>query len=324
MTVPGDAVRVSRHRPRLNLDRITFMLVFLGIPLVLFTIFVLWPFAQAGYFALTNWGGYSDQVQFVGIENFTRMLGDEVFLKSVRNSVILALVVPTLTLTVAFAIACAVTSGGSSVGNVRGLRGSAFYRIASFFPYCVPAIVIGIIWAQVFDPSRGLLNGALTAMGLSQFESFPWLGNESTAMPVSIFVIVWSLIGFYTILFVAAIKGIPAETYEAARLDGAGRFRIAISVTLPQITSSFQTAYIYIGLVAVDSFVYMAALNAQGGPNYATLTMTQYLYNVAFFQGKFGYATAIGIVLAVVTLIYAALVFGVFRLIRGKDDGGRG
>jgi len=318
---PGERTAPPRPRRRPNLDRISFMLVFLVAPLVLFAVFVLLPFAQSAYYSLTSWGGYSDRLEWVGLQNFTQMLGDEVLLKSVRNSVVLALVVPTLTLTVAFAIACVVTTGGPSIGTIKGLRGSAFYRVASFFPYCVPAIVIGIIWAQVYDPSRGLLNGFLTAIGLDQFQSFPWLGNESTAMAASIFVIVWSLIGFYTILFIAAIKGIPAETYEAARLDGAGRFRIAMSVTLPQIASSFQTAYIYIGLVAVDSFVYMAALNAQGGPNYATLTMTQYLYNVAFFQGKFGYATAIGIVLALVTLVYAALVFGVFRLLRGKDGG---
>ncbi|MBD3943607.1 sugar ABC transporter permease [Microbacterium sp. NEAU-LLC] len=321
---PGE--RVTSPRPRRpprrpNFDRISFLLVFLVAPLALFVAFVLWPFAQSAYYALTSWGGYTADLEWVGLQNFTQMLSDEVLLKSLRNSVVLALVVPTLTLGIAFAIACVVTTGGPSIGTIQGLRGSAFYRVASFFPYCVPAIVIGIIWAQVYDPSRGLLNGILTAVGLDQFRSFPWLGDETTAMAASVLVIVWSLIGFYTILFIAAIKGIPAETYEAARLDGAGRFRIAVSVTLPQILSSFQTAYIYVGLVAVDSFVYMAALNNQGGPNYSTLTMTQYLYNVAFFQGKFGYATAIGIVLALVTLIYAALVFGVFRLLRGKDGG---
>ena len=98
----------------------------------------------------------------------------------------------------------------------------------SFFPYTVPAIVIGLIWAQVYDPSAGILNAFLTKVGLSGFENFAWLGDPRTAMPASMFVIIWSFVGFYMVLFVAAIKGIPAEIYEAARIDGAGRFRTAI------------------------------------------------------------------------------------------------
>ncbi len=107
------------------------------------------------------------------------------------------------------------------------MRYSGIYRVISFFPYTVPAIVIGIIWAQMYDPSSGLLNGLLTGMGLDFFKSFAWLGDKRTAMGASIFVIVWGFVGFYMVLFVAAIKGIPSEVYEAARVDGAGRLRIA-------------------------------------------------------------------------------------------------
>src|SRR5699024_10805002 len=119
--------------------------------------------------------------------------------------------------------------------------------------------------------------------------------------------------GFYTILFVAAIKGVSAEIYEAAKLDGAGRFRTAISVTIPLIRDTIQTAYIYIGIAALDSFVYMAALNPNGGPNFSTLTMTQDLFQTAFKKGQFVYATSIGVVLAVVTLLFATIVFLVNR-----------
>jgi N-acetylglucosamine transport system permease protein len=240
------------------------------------------------------------------------------------NNVIIAIVVPIVTIGIALIIAGIVTVGGPSKGQIRGIAGSSLYRTVSFFPYCIPAIVIGLIWAQVYDPSAGILNGFLTGIGLDQFQNFAWLGKVATALPASMFVMIWAFIGFYTVLFVAAIKGIPAETYEAARLDGAGRFRTAISITIPLISDSVQTAYIYIGIAALDAFVFMAALfpNA-GGPANTTLVMSQELFITAFRKGQFGYATAMGVVLAAVTLLFAAIVFAIFRLARGSATGGR-
>ena len=315
--------RAARLRRRLTFDRVSFVAVFLILPLTIFSIFELSPYIQAFYYAMTNWGGFSNEMDFVGFDNFIALLSDAKFLTAVRNSALLAAIVPTITLVTAFAIAVAVTTGGPIIGRVTGLKGGAFYRVISFFPYTVPAIVICLIWAQVYDPTRGLLNGFLRALGLDRFDGFPWIGNVHTAMPASMLVIIWGFIGFYTILFVAAIKGIPAETYEAARIDGAGRFRTAVSVALPQIVDSIQTSYIYLGLTVIDSFVYMRVLNAQGGPDYSTLTITQDLHMEAFTGGRFGYATSMGVVLAIITMIYAGIIFLIFRLVKGRDEGGR-
>lgn len=296
-----------------------FVLLTLGIPFVFYAVFVLWPFAQAFVYSLTNWSGFSDTFDFVGVANYRALIGDETFLKAVRNNLLLAIVVPAVTITLALALATMVTVGGSSAGAVRGLARSSFYRIVSFFPYTIPAIVIGLIWSQMFDPSSGLVNGLLTGVGLDQFDSFAWLGEVSTAMPVTMFVIIWGFVGFYMVLFIAAIKGIPSELYDAARVDGAGRVRMTMVVTLPMVRETIQTAYIYLGILALDAFVYMAALNASGGPQNSTLTMTQDLFNTAFKKGQFGLASAMGVVLAVLTLLFAAIVFLVSRLGKGKD-----
>ena len=296
-----------------------FVLVTLGIPFVFYAIFVLWPFAQAFVYSLTNWSGFSDTFDFVGISNYRSLISDETFLKAVRNNLLLAIVVPVVTITLALALATMVTVGGSSAGAVRGLARSSFYRIVSFFPYTIPAIVIGLIWSQMFDPSSGLVNALLTGIGLDQFESFAWLGEVSTAMPVTMFVIIWGFVGFYMVLFIAAIKGIPSELYDAARVDGAGRIRMTMMVTLPMVRETIQTAYIYLSILALDAFVYMAALNPSGGPQNSTLTMTQDLFNTAFKKGQFGLASAMGVVLAVLTLLFAAIVFLVNRLGKGKD-----
>lgn len=320
VTPPAVTPAVPRRRRRhMPMARRGFVLLTLGIPFVFYAVFVLWPFAQAFIYSLTNWSGFSDTFDFVGIANYRALIGDDTFLKAVRNNLLLAIVVPAVTITLALALATMVTVGGSSAGAVRGLARSSFYRIVSFFPYTIPAIVIGLIWSQMFDPSAGLVNGLLTGVGLDQFDSFAWLGEVSTAMPVTMFVIIWGFVGFYMVLFIAAIKGIPSELYDAARVDGAGRVRMTMVVTLPMVRETIQTAYIYLGILALDAFVYMAALNASGGPQNSTLTMTQDLFNTAFKKGQFGLASAMGVVLAVLTLLFAAIVFLVNRLGKGKD-----
>ncbi|QDZ16741.1 sugar ABC transporter permease [Humibacter ginsenosidimutans] len=298
------------------------MAVFLILPLAIFLLFVIWPFVQAIYYSLTDWGGFSPTMNFIGFQNFVKLSQDSTFIQAVLNCVELGIIVPLVTIVVALIIASVVTVAGPSKGQIRGVKASGFYRTVSFFPYCIPAIVVGLIWAEVYDPSAGLLNGFLTAIGLHGFNNFAWLGEVATAMPASMFVIIWGFIGFYTVLFVAAIKSIPAEIFEAVRLDGAGRFRTAISITIPSILDNIQTAYIYLGIAALDSFVYMSALfpNA-GGPNNTTLVISQDLFNTAFRKGQFGYATAMGVVLAALTLVFAGIVFLIVRLVRGREEG---
>jgi N-acetylglucosamine transport system permease protein len=304
-----------------TLDRVVFMAAFLILPLAVFVVFELWPYLQAVYVALTDWTGFTSEKDFVGLANFARMLHDPAFLQALGNSLTLVAVVPTVVIFLGFVIAFVVTAGGPSTGPIRGIRGAGVYRVLTFFPYCVPAIIIGLIWAQAFDPRHGLLNSALLGLGLPWFKNFAWLGQVSTAMPSAMFVIVWASVGLYTILFVAAIKGVPAETYEAAKIDGAGKLRIAVQVTLPQMLDNVRTGYIYIGLAAIDSFVFMQALFPRNSsPQHSATTLTQQLYIEAFQQGRFGYATAMGLVLALLTLAYAGLVFLVFRLIRGRDN----
>lgn len=325
-TAAVTAAQAGRRKPsrlgrrKLTFDYISFLLVFLGLPLAIFLIFVISPFIQAVYYSMTNWTGFSPNMDFIGVDNFVRLFQDSTFLQAMGNNALLAIVVPLITIVIALIFASMITVGGPSHGQVRGLRGSSFYRVVSFFPYVIPAIVIAILWNMIYTPS-GLLNGILALFGVEN--EFSWLGDGRTAMGATIFVIVWSMVGFYMVLFVAAIKGIPAETLEAARIDGAGRFRTVTSILLPQIRDNVQTAYIYLGILALDAFVYMAGLNATGGPGNSTLVMSQYLFRTAFEKGQFGLASAMGVVLAVLTLVFAAIVIGVFRLIGGKDEGGR-
>ncbi|MFB9376308.1 carbohydrate ABC transporter permease [Kineococcus gynurae] len=317
---PGPARTRGR---RSGWDRRSLILVFLGVPFAFYFLMVLYPFSQAVYYSVTGWSGFSPDQPFVGLANYQRLFSDGTFLTALGNSLLLLLVVPAVTLFLSFVLAVLVTFGGSTSGGVRGLRNSGFYRVVSFFPYVVPAIVIGIIFSQVFNPANGLLNGFLLALGLDGFRDFAWLGDPGTAMPATMAVIVWAFVGFYLVLFVAAIRGIDPELFEAARLDGAGRFRSAVHIAAPGIAGGVRTAYVYMGILALDAFVYLQALNPTGGPDNSTLVVTQQIFTTAFTRGQFGVACAMGVVLAVVTLLFVGVVFGLSRFLPGFERGGR-
>lgn len=302
----------ARRKARWSFDSVSFFLVFLGLPLALFLTLVIWPFLQAAFYSFTDWGGFSQDFNIVGFENYVRLAGDGTFRTAMFNNIKLAIVIPLVTLAIALAFATLVTVGGRGIGQTVGVKNSGFYRVVSFFPYVIPAVVTAVIFMKVFDPSDGLLNRLLPA-GLER----NWLGSITTAMPASMVVIVWAGVGFYMLLFIAAIKSIPAEIFEAARLDGAGRLRTMWSVILPSIRENVQTAWIYIGIAALDAFVFMHILNNSGGPDNSTLVMPQYLFRLAFSQNQFGYASAVGVAMAVVTLVFAAAVFTINRLTGG-------
>ena len=129
----------------------------------------------------------------------------------------------------------------------------------------------------------------------------------------------WGYVGFYMLLFVAAIKSIPAEIFESARIDVAGRFRVAVSITVPLIRDNIQTAWIYLGIISLDAFVYMSVLNPFGGPDNSTLVMSQQLWD-SFQNARYGLACAQGVVICLFTLAFASVVGLVNRLTGGKDS----
>lgn len=214
----------------------------------------------------------------------------------------LAVVLPVVTIALSLTLATLVTVGGATRGRTTGVAGAGVYRVVSFFPYAIPTIVTGILWQQVYSPQGGLLNGVLDAIGLHHLAHTPWLGDPHLALGAIVVAIVWSFVGFYMVLFVAAIQGVPAEIYEAARLDGAGRLRTAVQITVPLIRDNVNTAIVYLAILGLDAFTYTAILAPTGGPDNQALVVTQYLYS-SFATAKYGYAIAMGVVLALVTLV---------------------
>lgn len=304
--LPESAPRSRGRRLRPTPSRILFFALFLGVPMLIYIVFVVSPFVQAFYYSLTDWRGLARAPQFIGLDNYATLLQDPVFLKALRNNLIFMIVLPTVTISLAFALAILVTVGGDTRGAIRGIRGATIFRVVSFFPYVIPAVVIGILFAFIYSPNGGLLNGLLNLIGLDI--QIAWLGDRRFALAAIVVAVVWSLVGFYMVLFVAAIKSIPSEVVEAARIDGAGRFRLSVAVILPMVRENVSTAAVYMGIMALDMFVYINVMTPNGGLGKSTEVVSRYLYQTAFSESRFGLASAMGVIMALLTMLMAVLV----------------
>lgn len=291
-----------------------FILSALIIPVALYVIFVVSPYGQAVWIAMTDWGGYSASWNFVGLDNFARVLRDADFLRALGHNVIMLVVCPVLIILLGLFLATMITFGGSGrSGNraVTGVRGAGFYRVVYFFPSVLSIAVIAVMWQAVFEPRNGLLNGFLTAVGLAGLRQV-WLGDPRTALASVIAVMVWVSAGFYVVLFTAAMASIPTEIIEAALIDGANRWATFWRIVLPLVWSPVQTAIIFLIIGALDGFAVVQILT-NGGPDNSSTVMSLYMYDTAFKSSNFGYASAIGVTLLVITLVLTTVTLRITR-----------
>ncbi|MER6826823.1 sugar ABC transporter permease [Streptosporangium sp. NPDC000563] len=290
--------------------RTRFVAGFLAIPLTLYLIYVIAPYAQAFYIAFTDWRGVNATPRLVGLENFRRLLADNVFWQAVSHNLVLLLLLPILTLGIALFFAFLLNAGGR--GGTGGIWGSKFYRVVFFFPQVLAVAVVAVLFQQVFRPDRsGMLNAPLIALG---FEPIGFLSSTDVAFWSILAVLVWQAVGFYVVLFSAGIASIPRDLFEAAAIDGAGGPSLFLRVTLPLLWDTIQVGWVYLGIAALDVFAIVWVMTAEhGGPDHSTTVMAAEIYRTAFQYFKFGYASAMGVVLFFFTIGFAALALRLSR-----------
>jgi N-acetylglucosamine transport system permease protein len=289
-----------------------FIATFLVPPLLLYAIFVVSPYAQAFQIAATDWGGLSPEYEFVGIDNFQRLIGDGRFWNALRHNALLLVLLPVATILLGLFFASMISVGGRTdrVG-VHGVRGAAVYRIVYFFPQVLSVAIIGVLWKEMYAPNSGIINGVLRAVGLDAVAR-PWLGDPRFAFWCVALVMLWSNVGFYVVLFSAAMQSIPRDIYEAALLDGANRATTLFRVTVPLLWDTIQVAWVYLAILAIDGFAVVQIIT-NGGPGFASDVVGLRLYDTAFTDSQFGYASAIGVAMFFLTLSVAVLFLRVTR-----------
>ncbi|PZG12066.1 ABC transporter permease [Micromonospora craterilacus] len=300
-----------------------FVTGFLALPVGLYLFYVVWPFLQAAGYSLTDWGGYSDRQQFVGLENYIRLFSDELIRKAFWHNVFFLVTVPLFTIALALFLAFLLNVGGrEDRAGIRGVFGSGLYKVIFFFPQVLSLVVIAVMWQQIYRADgQGLINGVLMKIGLIDgddpitfmYDPEPFLGVPAVLWWL-LLIAVWSGAGFYMVLFSAAMQSIPKDVYEAAILDGAGRFHTFFRITLPLLRDTVSVAWVYLGFIALDMFALVYIMTpSQGGPNHASEIFASVINFNAFQKGQFGYACAIAVALAIFTILLAALQLRITR-----------
>ncbi len=267
------------------------MFLFVAPAMLLFGVFVLWPMLSAFYYAFTKWDGFTAPV-WVGFANFQRAFADTVHLMSYVHVVLYIL--GTFIFEVSFGLFVAVLLNSDR-------RGFELLRGLFFSPVVLSMSAAGVLWAFVLDYRSGLVNAVLKALGAGDAAQ-PWLSQPGTALLAVTIVSGWKYSGFYMVIFFAALRRIPRNIYEAARLDGAGPVRMFFSITLPLLRQNVLVAILLAvtgGFAGFDLFFTMT----NGGPFSATEVPATWIMKQAFDQNQLSYGIALTVILTIVVVL---------------------
>jgi multiple sugar transport system permease protein len=262
-----------------------FLLPYLSI----FVIFRFVPSVAGLFISFFKWN-IIGQAQFYGLGNFTKLITDRFFYISLENTLMFILiVVPPL---VIFSLFLAILLN-------QKLRFRNAARAISIIPYVLIPAVVGIIWNWLYENNFGILNYYIKKVGLRPVE---WLTNDHTALVSVAIVIIWSYIGYNTVLFLAGLQGVPRELYEASMIDGANKLQTFFKITLPMLkpVTSMIITLTLVNTVQVFDQIYVMT---NGGPGTSTLTLVQYMYNSAFQNYDIGYGSTLEIAVLIILIL---------------------
>jgi len=264
-----------------------------------FAVFMLYPFFSAFWYSLTSWDLVSPP-RFIGVTNYVRLFQDDAFWNSAKVTAYytVGLLVPMLPLSLALAMLLD-----------RKLRGRAVYQAVLFAPTVLAAVVVSMIWRVVYMPQGGLYQLVTAPFGLPYI---PWLNDRHWAMPALIIVGIWKNVGYYMVIFLAALQGISPSFYEAAKADGAGSWQQFRHITLPLLRPITLFVAVVSMTRAFQGFTSAYTLTG-GGPADATKLLPLLVYEHAFSFNEMGDASAIAVIMFLVLIVLALIQFRTFR-----------
>jgi multiple sugar transport system permease protein len=293
----------SRPRKRLTESEAFCGLLFVAPALIGFTVFYLLPTIRAFYIGLTNWN-LLRAPKFLGLENYSRLMGDEKFWGSMWTTVCYVL----------YNIPVQTVLGLLIAVLLKRLTGSVFIRSLMLAPFLISNVIAAMIWFWMMDPVLGFINFLLQAVGGG---SHAFFSDESLALPTIAAINIWRYTGYTALLFYTGLQSIPEHLYEAARIEGASQWRMFRSITLPLLrpTMVFVLVTSIIGSFQIFDTI---AVTTQGGPGTATRTIVWYIYQEAFMSMRMGYASAMSTVLFLFLIIVTLVQMRVLR--SGESD----
>ncbi|MGU9967831.1 carbohydrate ABC transporter permease [Bacillus sp. N1(2025)] len=277
-------------------------------PALIFLLFVYIPIIENVFFSLFEWSSFQPEKTFIGLKNYIDLFHDPVFFTALRNNVLYAVI----------SLICQVGGGLilAAVLEDRLVRKwSPFFRTVFFLPVVISMTVIALLFDFIYNPEIGLLNQLLEAVGLDELTR-AWLGDENTAMLSVIFVSQWQSVGYIAMLYIVSIQSIPAELYESAQLDGAGKIQQFFHITVPQ-TKEMSFVAVVMTLTGAFTVFNEPYILTGGGPGNASEVLSTFLYKSAFTKDMMGYASAIATVVLLLTLALSLIQMKFFKT--GKE-----
>jgi ABC-type sugar transport system permease subunit len=269
------------------------------------------PMADAVLLSLQHWDGMTPP-SWIGFSNYLNLFHDETFFRALWHTAYFTVCTVILQTILPLLIASLLNSG---------VRGSTAFRTLYFMPVIISLAISGLLWAMLFEPNFGAVNSFLRAVGLGGLTQL-WLADAATVMPSVIIVSVWQSLGFYLVIFFAALQGVPKDLYEAAELDGANAWSRFVHVSVPTIWPVILIVIVLNTINGIKVFDQIWVMTA-GGPNYASATLGTYLYAMAFgamgaSNSRLGYATAIAMVILLLSIVVSIVQIRLGR--RGDLD----
>jgi len=291
--------RTARQRRALHRTEHRWALLFVAPPVLGYLLFTLYPVLFAGYASMTSWNGLGP-MRFTGLDNYTRLLGDEYFHQSLFNTAFYMIGIP-IGLALALLLAIALD---------RRIPGRTAFRTIYYVPVISSLAAIAIVWQFAYNGDFGLVNQVLAWFGV---DGPNWLQDTTTVKPAIILMMVWKGLGYSMLLYLAAIQSVPASLHEAAALDGAGWWQRLRNITLPMVrpVTFFLVVTNVIG--GAQLFTEINIMTPTGGPEFSSASVVWYIWRQAFRYQQMGYATAMAIVLGVLVLIITLIQFRLNR-----------
>jgi raffinose/stachyose/melibiose transport system permease protein len=277
-------------------------LLFVLPALLVYCFYFVYPIPASAYYSLFRWNGISPHKQFLGFGNWTRLAQDALFWKSLANNLVLVVASIVIQLPMGLALGLLVSSR---------LKGARLFKLLYFIPMMLSAVAIGITWKFIYEPSYGLINGALRLVGLGGLAR-GWLGEPALALAAVIATICWQFIPFYMVIFAAALAGIPQELIEAAHIDGAGPAVSFFRITLPLLRNTIRTAAI-LSLTGSLKYFGLIYVMTEGGPDHATELLATYMYKQAFTAFSMGYGSTVAVFMFLISFVLTVVVLRVGR-----------
>ena len=263
--------------------------------MILFLLFVLMPIGQSAVFSLYRWDGFGPPTDFVGLENYQRLINHSVFQISLTHSLTIMMLSLVVQLPLALGLALLVGRGN--------LRGKRVFRAILFIPYVFSEVITAIIWRYVLSPGNGLVNVVLGSF-IPNYQPIGWLAETEIVLYAYFAVLTWKYFGFHMILYMAGLQGIPTDLEDAARIDGASERKVLQHITLPLLGSTIRLTVFLSVVGSFQQFVLVWVLTG-GGPVNASDLIGTYLYKFGIQRFALGYGSAIAIVLFIITLVFS-------------------